>query len=295
MIIPDELINRLISGEIVPFVGSGVSMNAGLPGWIELIRPLAEAGGIPWPADERDINTEHLLTIAQYYENQFGRNQLIRFIIDKLDISAASPSTAHYLLTLLPVNAIFTTNYDNLLEQAFQNIGCPANAIVAESELAYWQQDRTQLIKMCGDIKRPDSIYFTKSDFNIYAEVNRRLVDVLRMMLETKTALFLGYSLKDPFLIQTWDSIRLNFGKHQRLAYALLFDAGPLEIKDLQIRNIHPILLDDAAKSKKEIFLDALIAIISLSSKAIIRERFERVLKYIQEVSIRKKLLENFS
>ena len=38
MIIPDELTEQLGRGEVPLFIGAGISRNAGLPGWLELIK-----------------------------------------------------------------------------------------------------------------------------------------------------------------------------------------------------------------------------------------------------------------
>jgi hypothetical protein len=76
MDMPRELVEQFSRGDGALFVGAGLSIEAGLPGWADLIRPLAQAVGGHWPADEADLTTDHLLSAAQHYENQRGRNAL---------------------------------------------------------------------------------------------------------------------------------------------------------------------------------------------------------------------------
>jgi tetratricopeptide (TPR) repeat protein len=95
----------------------------------------------------------------------------------------------------------------------------------------------------CGDLTRPDSIVLAQRDFNTYFAGRPRLAERLRTTLESKTALFLGYSLQDPFFNQIWDNIGLDFGAHRRMGYAVMFDVPPLEADDLRQRSIHMINL----------------------------------------------------
>ena len=41
--IPEGLVEELARGSVVLLVGAGLSMGAGLPGWSELVSPLADA------------------------------------------------------------------------------------------------------------------------------------------------------------------------------------------------------------------------------------------------------------
>lgn len=285
MTIPEELVERLQRGEVVLFIGAGISRNAGLPGWVELIGPLSKLTGGGWPAREADINTEHLLTMARYYENKFGRNALIRFLQDKLDTTTVPPSSIHYAVSLLPVKTLFTTNFDDLLERGFQALQIPHQCIVREPELAYWREDQVQIIKLCGDLSRPESIQITRADFNTYLETHSRLIESLRTTLETRTALFLGYSLHDPFLNQVWDSIGSHFGHHQRTAYAVMFDLAEPEAEDLKTRNIYPIELQHEGTTRQKALLEFLAILISWTKNSNL-DRFNNILQRIPDPDV---------
>jgi hypothetical protein len=122
------------------------------------------------------------------------------------------------------------------------------------------------VVKICGDLQRPDSIVLTKQDFNTYIDTHRRLADQLRSAFETKNALFLGYSLQDPFFNQIWDSIGLNQGTHRRRGYATLFDPTLLEIEDWQRRGIHIINLETRGRDRTHLLLNWLLSLLSSAS-----------------------------
>lgn len=241
--LPAELLESFQRGDVILFLGAGLSVGAGLPGWADLIRPLAHSVGSRWPADETDLTTEYLLAAAQHYENQRGRHALISRLRETLDNTGVSLTSVHQLVASLPTRAIFTTNYDDFIERALRQVGWHPNVIVDESELAFWREEHVQVIKLCGNLTRPSSIVITQRDFNTYFATHPRLAERLRTTLESNTALFLGYSLQDPFFNQIWDNIGLDFGALRRWGYAVLFDAEPLDVDDLQRRGVQVINL----------------------------------------------------
>jgi hypothetical protein len=280
-ILPNELIEQIRRREVILFVGAGLSMNAGLPGWTDLAHFLAQDIGYHWPAPE-DITTEHLLTIFQYFDNKYGRNNMVRTLRNMLQIPGVSPAAVHYLITLLPVQIIFTTNYDDLLERSYRDVMRSMHVVVNPLELAYWTQDDTQIIKLCGDLARPESIVITKSDFNIYSETHRSLIEYLRATLETRTALFVGYSLRDPFINQIWDTIHLLQGKHHRMAYAVIFNNNLLELEDFRRRGIQ-VIQPVIKNSVTEAFLGLTIDILKELRLQISEEKIQNVVKYIPD------------
>lgn len=240
--------------EVVLFIGAGFSMNAGLPGWVDLVRPLADRIGYHMPANAGDVSADHLLSGTQYFVNQEGYHALIRYLKENLTIPGNSLSKAHALLSRLPVRLIFTTNYDELIERAYEAAGQPVNVLVGEKTLSFWDPQVVQVVKLCGDMRHLHDLVITKSAFNTFVESHREILQSLRQALITKTVLFLGYSMLDPFLNQIWDSIRLSFGNAQRQGYIVLLEANNLERKDLELRNIRVIDLNIGDGNKSEYF-----------------------------------------
>jgi len=238
----EDIRSALVQGNLVLFVGAGLSMGAGLPGWPALVRPLAQSTGYKqFPAEDEQITTDHLITAAQHYENQHGRNKLIEHLRGKLATTGKRATAVHQLLASWKVGIIFTTNFDDFIEQSLRQAPRPFNRVVATEELAFASGDEVQVIKLCGELDRPASIVFTRDDYNTYFDKHPRIAERLRTTLESHTALFLGYSLQDPFLNQIWAKIGLDFGKLQRRAFAVTFGVTELEAEDLRRRGIQVI------------------------------------------------------
>lgn len=202
-----------------------------------------------------------MLTVTQYYENQRGRNALISHLRKALDNTGVQPTSVHRLITSLPVRTIFTTNYDNLIEQSLRQVGRHPNVIVDESALPFWREDSVQVVKLCGDLTRPSRIVITQCDFNTYFATHHCLAERLRTTLESRIALFLGYSLRDPFFNQIWDKIGLDFGTLRRWGHAILFDADPLDVDNLRHQGIQVINLEAEGRDKSAVLEEWLVTL----------------------------------
>ncbi len=269
MRIPQELESELAKKNVVLFAGAGLSIGAGLPGWSKLIEPLARATGSPWPSNIVDLTAIHLLNAAQSYENRRGRHALITHLRRELTTTEIRPTKAHQLLSQFPWSMVFTTNYDDLIERAFLNAGRAANVIVDQADIAFWDTNHTQIVKLCGDLARPKSVVVSARDFSTYHSVYPRMTERLRTALEMNTALFLGYSLQDPFFNQIWDRITIDFGSLQRVGYAVFFDASALEIDDLHHRNMEVISLETNNRDRTDVLANWLIELLEHYNNAV--------------------------
>jgi WD40 repeat protein len=234
MSIPTELVEQFARGNGVVFVGAGLSQGAGLPGWSDLIRELAaELDGCPPDADPREI--------AQYYDNEHGRNRLVQRLRDRLDTLRITPTPVHEALVGLPVSAFFTTNYDDLLEQALRAAKRSFTPVVGNADTSFWSADRLQLVKLHGDLGQPESIVITTGDYEQFALTRKSLADILKVTLQTRTVLFLGYSAADPDLRLILTQVRDESGRFARSLYAVQFGAPTLTAKDLERRGLKVI------------------------------------------------------
>ena len=250
---PADLIESLKSKDVVAFIGAGISMGAGLPSWVNLARTLALPANFHLPEKNEDIAVQHLLMTIQQYENQFGRHSLLTQLQRMLYKPNVRPSTCHTLLASFPIEIFLTTNYDNLLEKSIHELGLKVNVIVEEIELAFWRQDEIQVLKLCGDITRLHTIAITQRDFSTYFSTHARFAERVRSILESKTVLFLGYSMQDPFLNMLWDTVGYDFGWMRRTGYIVLFDSDPHTLDDMSRRGLIPINLRSKDESKSSL------------------------------------------
>lgn len=235
---PAELVEELARGNGVLFIDAGLSMAAGLPGWANLLAPLADE--IKLPPNKRG----DLLKVAQYSVNSLGRQRVVQHILDATDTTGVDPTANHRKLLGLGAETWVTTNYDDLLEQTLAEAGVRHTAVVQDTDLAFTTADAFTLLKLHGDRRQPDSIVIAQGDYNTLSlrrPVFRKKLDTL---LAEKTLLFVGYSLGDPDMSLALAEIGFHLSQLQRTAYAVLFDVDEFTRDDLLRQHIRVANLD---------------------------------------------------
>jgi NAD-dependent SIR2 family protein deacetylase len=113
----DHFRSAMEDGDAALFVGAGLSAPAGFVNWKELLREIAEDLDL-------DVDREtDLVALAQYHVNtENNRARINRMLIDEFTKDAKLTEN-HRLIAALPIRTVWTTNYDRLLEQAYQDAG----------------------------------------------------------------------------------------------------------------------------------------------------------------------------
>ncbi len=246
--IPDELIDSMKKSECVLFVGAGLS--EGLPQWKELVEPLKKELELLADKPGTSLNVEPPI-IASYYEVKFGREALQKKIVSQLQKEVKLTET-HRTLSELPLKAIFTTNYDHLLEKALSTRKYVK--IVKGKEAPLAGHDQLPLIKMHGDIDDPSTIVITQGDYDNYTEKHRALITYILGFLISCNILFVGYSLKDSNFHTIYAQVKSLFGESMRGSYAIFKNPSPFEVERLKKeKGIEVIPIEDY-KEVPEIF-----------------------------------------
>lgn len=136
----------MLSNELVVFVGAGVSMGSGFPSWNRLVEEIQNRLGIS------DKTFSDNTIVPQLYYNSRGKKDYNELIHDLLYKPDAAPNDTHKCLVKINPRYIITTNYDNLLEQAFNDSGIFLDIIEKDSDLPYAHTEH-MLIKMHGGFK----------------------------------------------------------------------------------------------------------------------------------------------
>lgn len=225
MEVPPGLADAVRRGECVLFVGSGLSVDAGLPGWGKLVGKVAAALGVN-PDARTDL--EYFLDLAQWYresplEKKKPLSELVREIFDDPTVQ---PTLAHYLLTQLPVRYVVTTNYDDLLERALRALRRYPLPVVEQSEVASTGRlDGVHVVKLHGDARRGSGIVLSRDDYEAYFQQRPAFASLLEGLLLNQTFLFTGYSLRDPDFRQIHHRVSAMLDQARRPAFATTFDA----------------------------------------------------------------------
>jgi len=133
------------------FAGAGLSMASGYVDWKGLLRQIIQDLDLN-PDDESD-----LVTLAQYHCNQVGgKAALTQTIFDHFS-QTREPTINHQILSKLPIQSYWTTNYDRLIETALIAAKKVPDVKYTEKHLAITRLDRDVLVykmrlfrRICG-------------------------------------------------------------------------------------------------------------------------------------------------
>lgn len=218
--IPKSLVKALSEGQVVPFIGAGVSMTIKTPGgdrlfpsWTDLLWQAAdelEAEMKPVEANQvRDcLNKDDYLGAAEIASSGLGIAVWQNFIkalfdrkIDDADIGSFSLTK---LMWGLGSRLLITTNYDRTLQWA-----CPEKSdfrswdIQATKEqvdlIRRGETDRPTVWHLHGHIDNSMSLILTPDGYeDLYDKDDyKSAIDTFATILKTKTVLFIGFSLED--------------------------------------------------------------------------------------------------
>lgn len=191
----DSFGKSALRGNGALFVGAGMSAAAGLPDWATLLEAPRRAVGVPELAD--------FPLMAEYISRspQIGAEALYVHVLEAIcDADTGGTAEIHRLLSRLPVNEIWTTNYDQLLERA-----CPgASVVISDDDVRLIGTVERTIIKMHGSIDagpprswaRPPVL--TRTHYETYEDDWPRTWALLRASYLSRTMLFLGFSFTDP-------------------------------------------------------------------------------------------------
>ncbi|WP_051688340.1 SIR2 family protein [Desulfofalx alkaliphila] len=223
----DELAQEIKEKRIIPFVGAGISRNLGLPGWESLIYKVAE---------DLDYHPQVLLMhgdflqIAEYHILKYGSKNRIAKIIDRnlrdtgYDISS---SKAHEYLVKLNFPTIYTTNFDETLEEAFKYHRYPYCRIATLDDILCAQENVTQIVKFHGSLDHDETLVISESDYHNRLDMNGPIDIKLRSDLLGKTVLFLGYSFRDLNVRYMWSKL-FKIMKSSCKAYMVTMKPNPV-------------------------------------------------------------------
>jgi hypothetical protein len=280
----NRVIQAMVDGRVVPLLGAGVNLcgrpnetpwqqGRYLPSGNELASYLAEK--FDYPPNE----VMELVRVSQFASVMEGSGPLYENLRTLLDADYP-PTTLHSLLASLPsemrakgyapkYQLIVTTNYDDVLERAFQAAGEPFDLVsyIADGEqrgkflhrppggeprliaipnqyLDLSLDQRTVILKIHGEVDRlnaeRDSYVITEDhyiDFLTRTDISNLLPITLAVKLRKSHFLFLGYGLRDwnlrVILHRIWGEQKLTYK-----SWAIQLHPDPLDYEFWQKRDV---------------------------------------------------------
>lgn len=212
-----EFIKAIRDGNAAVFAGAGLSRPSGFVDWKELLRPLADDIGL-------NIDDEHDLTlVAQYVRNKSGNRGAINKSIMEAFNREVDLNENVRILTRLPIETYWTTNYDHLIEEGLREANRNSDVKTDYKQLSNTKRDRDAIVyKMHGDVDHPADAVLTKDDYVKYDVTYPFFRKVLQGDLISKTFLFVGFSFEDPNLDYVLCQTRLLLDENVRNHFCIM-------------------------------------------------------------------------
>jgi hypothetical protein len=205
-----DLIDAINQRHVWAFLGSGVSADAGLPPWRELLDDVtAQLPGDTSATIAADRSYLTARTTGVYpacferIEKASGRQLLEAAVASRLS-RVTAPGPIGTLLCDLPFQSLITTNYDPLIEIGLRSLGEHGWSAVGntDSEVRLVSGNAERVVwHIHGSVALPNDkskLVLTTSDYdNIYLD-DGPVVTQLRSVLLRHRIVFAGFSFNDP-------------------------------------------------------------------------------------------------
>lgn len=181
------------TGRLVPFLGAGVSMGAGLPSWVGLLDELIAQAGME--ADRAALDRIDLRDRAALIQSRLGAGELERILLERLS-AASRVALQHQLLASLPVIEAASTNWDDLFERAWRDAGAGRIAVLpfdGQAGADHW------IVKLHGTVRdgQLHGVVLTRDDYLRFGSERNALAGIVQALLLTRHMLFVGFGLSD--------------------------------------------------------------------------------------------------
>lgn len=194
--LPKEVKEAAESGNLVFFIGAGISRLLGLPSWEELAKKSL------WKLRDKNIfnhakikqieslNPKQILSISQIASETNFKEELAEHLRE----SESEPSSIYETIRNIGCVCV-TTNYDELLIPKSERI------YLREKILPYRLNELGTIIHLHGCTEKPETMIVTTKDY-LGNYNNPRITYFLKYLFEEKTVVFLGYGLEEDEILE---------------------------------------------------------------------------------------------
>jgi hypothetical protein len=192
------LVRQIDDRRVILFVGSGISAGLGLPTWEDFVGRLGT--DFAFEPDEFLTLSSDFRSLAEFYRLEKGSlTELCSKMAREWKVSdeKLAASQAHQLIVRLDFPVIYTTNYDHLLERAYELEGKSFNKVISARDIARIDPTRTTIVKFHGDLDDPCSVVLAETDYFRRLSFEHPLDIKLAADALGKAVLFVGYSVSD--------------------------------------------------------------------------------------------------
>lgn len=237
----DQLLNCLEKGNVVPFIGAGMSVAGRFPTWKNHLRQQGKTAHIDSDHIEQLLTDGQYETVIAEIEANRGREVFIQEIRDVFNRTGSIPD-AIWRVTELFSDTIITTNYDRLIEQAYDT--GKKNAIQIINGMAAMEKPdsgKITIIKLHGDINNPAKCILSKNQYDLaygteVLDMEQPIPKLLSYYFKNSSLLFLGCSLNNDRTIEVFRAVKQQLGDEE-IPQHFAIEQAPESLDQLAKRN----------------------------------------------------------
>ena len=213
----EHLKQILAREDTVLFIGSGISLWAGLPTWSGMIEELAQF--VEQNDEKADLiraeaKKGDLLQAASYGFDKLTKQQIGEFVRAACRYGKAKPHDIHQKIVSLGPRCFVTTNYDDLIEQSLRKWQPDrfyrppvTNRHLTETAEIVHARALDFIFKPHGDAADSESIVLTREQYRQLLPQGERqaALESVKMLLASRPVFYLGFGLRDPDFIYVRD------------------------------------------------------------------------------------------
>ena len=232
--------NVIQAKECVLFVGSGLSVWSGLPTWKSLLEAMIEymksygVSEVELTEVQQLIEAGELSTAASLSKTLMRPADFADFIDSVFIAPNHAPHLVHDLIVGLGPTSFITTNYDRLIEKAFDKVHNGQVLRVVNNNQTVEQARITKygasqfVFTPHGRAEHSDTIVLTVEDYRAL-RTQSATHQTLRHLLVSRPVVYVGFGLQDPDFLLLKEEIAETYQGGEREHFAIMPNVGELK------------------------------------------------------------------
>ena len=221
-VLPEEIIAAAQNENLVLFCGAGISTEG------KGVMPTSLYEDVRNELNIGNENPTFSDLMQKYCDKPDGRRKLMNKIKARFDYIHSFPelerSATNFhreLADIYQIRTIITTNWDTYFERF-----CGATPITTPDDVVFWDEKSRFVIKIHGSIDNLGSLIMTHDDYiKCYDSSKNGIIWAeLKVLLTTKTIVFVGFSFGDEDFNQIIDHLREEMGELYPHIYIITLD-----------------------------------------------------------------------
>lgn len=234
-----QLVDRIEAGDVVPFIGAGISVAGGFPTWEGHLHEQGRTANLAEARIQELLDNGEYETVLEEIETVRGKDVFVQEMKDVFSRNGSIPD-AVWRISELFSDTLITTNYDHLLEQAFDDGESQVQVLNGKDALKP-DASSTTIIMLHGDIRKPQHCILSQQQYNeAYGQqldLNLAIPRLLSYYYRTSSLLFLGCSLNTDRTIDVFNAVRQSLAEEQELPQHFSIEQAPEDSEELAERN----------------------------------------------------------